>query len=53
VLDNRRFALVEDVEMHRVIPLFVLNHNGIKLYASQRLQPQFAQLTPYTSLSTE
>jgi len=53
VLDNRRFALVEDVEMRRVVPLFVLNHDGIKLYALQRLQPQFAQLAPYTSPAAE
>ena len=46
VLDNRWFALVEDVETRRVVPLFVLNHDGTKLYAPQRLQPEFAQMTP-------
>jgi predicted transglutaminase-like cysteine proteinase len=37
VLDNRSFALVEDVEMHRVVPLFVLDHNGIRQYAPSGL----------------
>ncbi len=46
VLDNRWFALVEDVETRRVVPLFVLNHDGTKLYVPQRLQPEFAQMTP-------
>jgi predicted transglutaminase-like cysteine proteinase len=46
VLDNRWFTLVEDVKMRRVVPLFVLNHDGIKLYAPERLQPEFAQMTP-------
>ena len=44
VLDNRWFTLVEDFEMRRVVPLFVLNHDGIKQYAS--LQSQIAQMTP-------
>ena len=30
VLDNRWFALVRDVEMSRVIPLFVLDYAGLK-----------------------
>jgi predicted transglutaminase-like cysteine proteinase len=46
VLDNRGFTLVEDVEMRRVVPLFLLNHDGTKLYAPQRIQPEFAQMTP-------
>jgi predicted transglutaminase-like cysteine proteinase len=46
VLDNRRFTLVEDVETRRVVPLFVLNHDGTKVYTPQRLQPEFAQITP-------
>jgi predicted transglutaminase-like cysteine proteinase len=33
VLDNRRLALVEDVEMPRVLPLFVLGHDGVKQFA--------------------
>ena len=33
VLDNRRLALVEDVEMRRVRPLFVLDHAGVKQFA--------------------
>jgi predicted transglutaminase-like cysteine proteinase len=34
VLDNRRLALVEDVEMRRVRPLFVLDHAGVKQFAA-------------------
>ena len=33
VLDNRRLALVEDVEMPRVLPLFVLDRYGVKRFA--------------------
>lgn len=33
VLDNRRLALVEDADMHRVIPLFVIGHEGVKRFA--------------------
>jgi predicted transglutaminase-like cysteine proteinase len=33
VLDNRRFALIEDADMHRVIPLFVIDHEGVKQFA--------------------
>lgn len=33
VLDNRWLALVEDVEMRRVVPLFVLDHDGVKRFA--------------------
>ncbi len=32
VLDNRRLALVTDVEMQRVVPLFVLDHDGVKQF---------------------
>jgi predicted transglutaminase-like cysteine proteinase len=38
VLDNRWFTLVEDVEMRRVVPLFALTHDGVKLYTLQGLQ---------------
>jgi hypothetical protein len=30
ILDNRRLALVNDIEMRRVVPLFVLDSNGVK-----------------------
>ena len=33
VLDNRRLALVEDVEMPRVVPLFVLDRDGVGQFA--------------------
>jgi predicted transglutaminase-like cysteine proteinase len=32
VLDNRRLTLLEDVEMPRVLPLFVLGHDGVKQF---------------------
>jgi predicted transglutaminase-like cysteine proteinase len=32
VLDNRRLTLVTDVEMQRVVPLFVLDHDGVKQF---------------------
>jgi predicted transglutaminase-like cysteine proteinase len=33
VLDNRRLILVEDVEMRGIVPLFVLDHDGVKQFA--------------------
>jgi predicted transglutaminase-like cysteine proteinase len=33
VLDNRRFMLLEDVDMQRVVPLFVLDRDGVKRFA--------------------
>ena len=33
VLDNRRLTLLEDIEMPRVLPLFVLDHDGVKQFA--------------------
>jgi hypothetical protein len=32
VLDNRRLTLVEDTDMPRVVPLFVLDHHGVKQF---------------------
>jgi predicted transglutaminase-like cysteine proteinase len=32
VLDNRRLTLLEDVDMARVVPLFVLGHDGVKQF---------------------
>jgi predicted transglutaminase-like cysteine proteinase len=37
VLDNRRLALIEDVEMPRVRPLFVLDHAGVKQFAATEI----------------
>jgi predicted transglutaminase-like cysteine proteinase len=34
VLDNRRLTLVEDVDMRRVRPLFVLDHDGVKQFTT-------------------
>jgi predicted transglutaminase-like cysteine proteinase len=33
LLDNRRLALLEDIEMLRVVPLFVLDSEGVKQFA--------------------
>ena len=33
VLDNRRLVLLQDVEMPRVLPLFVLGRDGVKQFA--------------------
>jgi predicted transglutaminase-like cysteine proteinase len=33
VLDNRRLTLIEDIDMPRVVPLFVLDHEGVKRFA--------------------
>ena len=38
VLDNRWLALVEDYKMHRMSPLFVIDHTGVKAYV--RLPPE-------------
>jgi predicted transglutaminase-like cysteine proteinase len=37
VLDNRRLALIEDVEMPRVLPLFALGHDGVKQFVATSL----------------
>ena len=37
VLDNRRLALVEDIEMPRMRPLFVLDHAGVKQFAATEI----------------
>jgi predicted transglutaminase-like cysteine proteinase len=41
VLDNRRLALLTDIEMQRVVPLFVLDHDGVKQFT-----PALAAGTP-------
>jgi predicted transglutaminase-like cysteine proteinase len=33
VLDNRRLALLEDVELPHVLPLFALDHDGVRQFA--------------------
>lgn len=37
VLDNRRLTLLEDTEMPRVMPLFVLDHDGVRQFAPTSL----------------
>jgi hypothetical protein len=44
VLDNRWLALVRDVNIRRVIPLFVLDEAGVGRNSLQNLEPAFAQL---------
>jgi predicted transglutaminase-like cysteine proteinase len=51
VLDNRRLALVEDVEMPRVLPLFVLDRNGAKQFAPTAIAQSLAQSR--TAMPTE
>ena len=38
MLDNRWLALVEDIEMPRVVPLFVLDQEGVKQFAPTTMQ---------------
>jgi predicted transglutaminase-like cysteine proteinase len=45
VLDNRWLTLVEDREMRRVVPLFVLAHDGVKEFAPTAI----ANLRPVTA----
>ena len=42
ILDNRWLALVEDIAMRRVIPLFVLDHEGIRQFAPATMPPRIA-----------
>jgi predicted transglutaminase-like cysteine proteinase len=44
VLDNRWLALVRDVNIRRVIPLFVLDEAGVGRNSLQNLEPAFGQL---------
>jgi predicted transglutaminase-like cysteine proteinase len=37
VLDNRRLALIEDVEVAQVLPLFVLDRDGVRQFAATSL----------------
>lgn len=58
VLDNRRLALIEDVEMAHVVPLFVLGHDGVKQFAPTAVADSTAAKAPapsslgYQSLSS-
>ena len=46
VLDNRRLTLLEDVEMTRVLPLFVLGHDGVKQFAPTAIADAPATTAP-------
>lgn len=46
VLDNRRLTLLEDVEMPRVVPLFVLDHDGVKQFAPTAIADAPATTAP-------
>ncbi|MDB5504973.1 MAG: hypothetical protein JWR89_4875 [Tardiphaga sp.] len=35
LLDNRRMAMVEDIDLPNVHPLFVIDHNGVRQYVGQ------------------
>jgi predicted transglutaminase-like cysteine proteinase len=46
VLDNRRLTLIEDVDMPRVVPLFVLDHDGVKRFAPATIADAAAPAAP-------
>jgi predicted transglutaminase-like cysteine proteinase len=49
VLDNRRLVLVEDVEMRRVLPLFMLSNDGVKQFAPTTLADERNSSAPAPS----
>jgi predicted transglutaminase-like cysteine proteinase len=49
VLDNRRLALIEDVDLHRVLPRFVLDYNGVKQFAATTVADAQATNRPATN----
>jgi predicted transglutaminase-like cysteine proteinase len=49
VLDNRRLTLLEDVEMPRVLPLFVLGYDGVKQFAPTAVANAAATKAPAPS----
>ena len=46
VLDNRWLTLVADVEVPRTVPLFVLDHDGVKEFASVAISDAHRAATP-------
>ena len=46
MLDNRRLVMVEDVEMSGVVPLFVLDHEGVKQFARTMIADAPATMPP-------
>jgi hypothetical protein len=46
VLDNRWLTLVADSEMRRVVPLFVLAHDGVKRFAPATIAEMHPAATP-------
>jgi predicted transglutaminase-like cysteine proteinase len=49
VLDNRRLTLLEDVDMPRVLPLFVLGHDGVKQFTPTAVANSTAAKAPAPS----
>jgi hypothetical protein len=49
ILDNRWLALVRDVEMHRVIPLYVLDAEGVSRFARQQAQSSTPAPSDFTA----
>ncbi len=45
VLDNRRFTMVQDVEMTGVVPLFVLDHDGVRQFAPPSIADAHAAIS--------
>jgi hypothetical protein len=35
VLDNRWLALVQDIDIKRVVPLFILDHTGVRAFVPE------------------
>ncbi len=49
VLDNRRLTLVEDIEMPRVLPLFALDHDGVRQFTPTAVANAAAARAPAPS----
>jgi predicted transglutaminase-like cysteine proteinase len=49
VLDNRRLALLEDAELRRMLPLFVLDHDGVKQFTPTTVADARAASAPAPS----
>jgi predicted transglutaminase-like cysteine proteinase len=49
ILDNRWLALVRDVEMHRAIPLYVLDADGVSRFARRQAQSNSPAQSDFTA----
>lgn len=46
VLDNRRFVLLEDIQMRGVVPLLMLDHDGVKWFAPTAIADAGSTVAP-------